>query len=274
MAPNGFRLQTWFTLIIINLSESKYLVKHLKAPLKFHFLAFSSLFVELVLINDGSIKGSDVKPLSHSFAFVSCCFLLFPELHSVHPAVDLRPPDVDGEPLHLCLRLLQRRNHRQVLQTICSAERAGAGGEGPHKIKPYKCHILHLELLRSRKRPRPCPFTVRVEVFSCNPPHASGQLDLPDCVLTLSLHSAHRNARPKSFPAPVLRALHLFLQLIVPALGWGVLREFLMRGRCHSFQLFMKKFQPDCRLGGEGKEEGRQEIYSMELLLGCITFFK
>lgn len=51
------------------------------------------------------------------------------ELHPVHPPVHLRPADLDGEPVHLRLRLLQRRPHRQVLQAVCTTEGAGAGGE-------------------------------------------------------------------------------------------------------------------------------------------------
>ena len=53
----------------------------------------------------------------------------FPELHSVHPAVYIRPADMDGQPLHIRLRLLQRWSHRQVLQAVRPAEGAGAGGE-------------------------------------------------------------------------------------------------------------------------------------------------
>ena len=53
---------------------------------------------------------------------------LSPELHPVHPAVHLRPADVDGEPVHFRLRLLQRGDHRQVVQTVRPAEGAGAGG--------------------------------------------------------------------------------------------------------------------------------------------------
>lgn len=66
----------------------------------------------------------------------------FSELHPVHPAVHLRPADVDGEPVHFCVRLLQRGNHRQVVQTVCPAERAGAGGEA-------KTHSVN-ELLAGR----------------------------------------------------------------------------------------------------------------------------
>lgn len=36
---------------------------------------------------------------------------------------------MDGQPLHIRLRLLQRWSHCQVLQTVCPAEGAGAGGE-------------------------------------------------------------------------------------------------------------------------------------------------
>ena len=55
--------------------------------------------------------------------------LLLPELHAVHPPVRLRPADVDGQPVDLRLRLLQRRPRRQVLQAVRSAEGAGTGGE-------------------------------------------------------------------------------------------------------------------------------------------------
>src|SRR4029434_9065747 len=66
--------------------------------------------------------------------------MFFPsELHSVHPPVHLRPADLDGQPLHLCVRLLQRRHHRQVLQTVCPAEGAGAGGA--RKKTPVHTHI-------------------------------------------------------------------------------------------------------------------------------------
>lgn len=65
--------------------------------------------------------------LCHPSTLISPC-LSFPELHPVHPAVHLRPADVDGQPVHLRLRLLQRRDHCQVLQTVCPAEGAGAGG--------------------------------------------------------------------------------------------------------------------------------------------------
>lgn len=58
---------------------------------------------------------------------------LFSELHPVHPAVHLRPADVDGEPVHFRLRLLQRWNHRQVVQAVRPAEGAGAGGGRLHK---------------------------------------------------------------------------------------------------------------------------------------------
>lgn len=54
-----------------------------------------------------------------------------PELHTVHPSVRLRPADLDGQPVHLRLRLLQRRPRRQVLPAVCPAEGAGAGGEAP-----------------------------------------------------------------------------------------------------------------------------------------------
>lgn len=53
----------------------------------------------------------------------------FPELHSVHPSVHIRPADLDGQPVHLCLRLLQCWPHREVLQAVCTAEGARAGGE-------------------------------------------------------------------------------------------------------------------------------------------------
>lgn len=39
-------------------------------------------------------------------------------VHAVHPAVDVRPADVDGRALALRLRLLQRRHHRRQLQTV------------------------------------------------------------------------------------------------------------------------------------------------------------
>lgn len=61
----------------------------------------------------------------------------FAELHSVHPAVHLRPADMDGEPVHLCLRLLQRRDHRQVVQAVCPAERTGAGGGALTQTNPH-----------------------------------------------------------------------------------------------------------------------------------------
>jgi len=51
------------------------------------------------------------------------------ELHPVHPPLHLRPADVDGQPLHICVRLLQRGHHRQVLQTVCLAEGTGARGK-------------------------------------------------------------------------------------------------------------------------------------------------
>ena len=57
-----------------------------------------------------------------------CASSLTVELHPVHPPLHLRPADVDGQPVHICVRLLQRGHHRQVLQTVRPAERAGTGG--------------------------------------------------------------------------------------------------------------------------------------------------
>lgn len=62
---------------------------------------------------------------------VSGALSCLPELHPVHPSVCLRPADVDGQPVDIRLRLLQRRPHRQVLQAVRPAEGAGAGGEAP-----------------------------------------------------------------------------------------------------------------------------------------------
>lgn len=79
------------------------------------------------------------SPASYAQLFVS----LFSELHPVHPVVHLRPADVDGQPVHFRLWLLQRRDHRQVLQTVRPAEGAGVGGERRHLIKPYKTSSHH-----------------------------------------------------------------------------------------------------------------------------------
>lgn len=60
---------------------------------------------------------------------------------------------------------------------------------------------------------------------------------------------------------------YVFFSFFSP--GYGMLCEFLMRWCCHSSQLFMEKFQPDCRLAGkwEGRGGGVQdEQYEAERL--------
>lgn len=73
------------------------------------------------LTNESSVAS---LPLCNSSAFL---FLL--ELYSVYSPVHLRPADLDGQPVHLRVRLLQRRPDREVVQAVCAAEGAGAGGE-------------------------------------------------------------------------------------------------------------------------------------------------
>lgn len=46
------------------------------------------------------------------------------DVHAVHPAVDVRPADVDGRAVAVRVRLLQRGRHRRQLQAVRRATRA------------------------------------------------------------------------------------------------------------------------------------------------------
>lgn len=53
---------------------------------------------------------------------------LQPHIHAIHPAVHLRPADLDGRALHLRLGLLQCRRHREFLQQFRRTARDGTAG--------------------------------------------------------------------------------------------------------------------------------------------------
>lgn len=63
----------------------------------------------------------------------------------------------------------------------------------------------------------------------------------------------HTTASPQSFH-------HFIFLLRFPSPGYGMLCESLMRWCCHSSQLFMEKFQPDCRLAGKWVRERKRKV--------------
>ncbi len=78
-------------------------------------------------LHSGSLRAPNKleSPLVKNNIFLS---LSLSELHTVHPTIHLRPTDMDGKSLHLRVWLLECRDHCQVIQTVCIAEGAGAGG--------------------------------------------------------------------------------------------------------------------------------------------------
>ena len=67
-------------------------------------------------------------------------FPLFSELHTVHPVVRVRPADVDGKSLHLCLWLLQCSHHPGILQKLLHA--AWGRHPGEHVVNHYSDVIM------------------------------------------------------------------------------------------------------------------------------------
>lgn len=112
----------------------------------FIVLIRSSCWLVFVLINMSSVQCrvyfviqnwnfclyfsiSPVKVLLFLSLYNSSVVFLFLELHAVHSPLHLWPADLDGQPFHFRLWLLQRWPYCQVIQAICTTEGAGAGGE-------------------------------------------------------------------------------------------------------------------------------------------------